>query len=38
MGLYNDLVPATLHGGGVGSTVGGGAKEHPMASSLSQAF
>ena len=25
MGLYDDLVPVTLHGGGVGSTVGGDA-------------
>ena len=38
MGLYDDPVPATLHGGGAGSTVGGGAEEDPMASSLSQAF
>ena len=37
MELYNDLVPATLCGGGAGSTVGGGAEEDPMASSLSQA-
>ena len=35
MGLYDNLVPATLHDGGAGSTVGGGAEEDPMASSLS---
>ena len=37
MGLYDDLVPVILHGGGAGSTVGGGAEEDPMASSLFQA-
>ena len=35
MGLYDDPVPATVCGGGAGSTVGGGAKEDPIASSLS---
>ena len=37
MGLYNDLIPATLCGGGAGSTVGGGAEEDLMAFSLSRA-
>ena len=37
MGLYDDPVPATLHGGGAGSTMGGGAEKDPMASSSSQA-
>ena len=36
MGLYNDLVPATLRGDGAGSTVGGGAEEDPIASSSSR--
>ena len=35
MGLYDDPVPATLHGGGAGSTVDGNAEEDPMVSSLS---
>ena len=35
MRLYDDLVPATLCGGGAGSTMDGGAKEDPMASSSS---
>ena len=35
MVLYNDPVPATLHDGGAGSTMGGGAEEDPMASFLS---
>ena len=35
MGLYDDLVPATLHGGRAGSTVGEDTKEDSMASSLS---
>ena len=38
MGLYDDLISVTLHGGGAGSIVGGGAEKDPMASSLSQAF
>ena len=37
MGLYDDPVPATLHGGRAGSTVGGSVKEDPIASSSSQA-
>ena len=37
MGLYNDLIPATLCDGGAGSTVGGGVEEDLMASSLSRA-
>ena len=37
MELYNDPVPATLHGGGAGSIVNGDAEEDPMASSLFQA-
>ena len=37
MRLYNDPVPATLHGGGAGFTVDGGTEEDPMASSSSQA-
>ena len=37
MGLYDDLVPVTLHDDGAGSTVGGGTEEDPMASFLSQA-
>ena len=37
MGLYDDLVPVTLHDGGAGSIVGGGIEEDPMASSLSRA-
>ena len=35
--LYNDPVLITLHGGGAGSTVGGGADEDPIASSSSWA-
>ena len=35
MGLYDDLVSATFHDGGAGSTEGRGAKEDPMASSSS---
>ena len=37
MRLYDNPVPATLRGGGAGSTVGGGAEEDPMASFLSRA-
>ena len=35
MGLYDDLVPATLRGGGASSIVDGG--ENPIASCSSQA-
>ena len=30
VGLYDDLVPITLCGGGAGSTVGGGAEKDPI--------
>ena len=35
MGLCDDPVPATLPGGGAGSTVDGGVEEDPMAFSSS---
>ena len=35
MGLYNDPVLVTLHGGGAGSTMDEDAKEDPIASSSS---
>ena len=35
MGLYDDLVLATLRGGGAGSTAGKGIEEDPIASSSS---
>ena len=37
VGLYDDPVPVTLHSGGAGSTMGGGAEKDWIASSLSQA-
>ena len=34
MGLYDDPVPITLHGGGADSMTGGDVEEDPIASSL----